>query len=214
MQLQQSPAMWTRPRYGTYIQGWTAPAAKSVFLQIPPLNQKRILAFVNHFLVSTCTFLNEFALGWETKFVEMERQLQKTEAALIILEAKLASIPTEHHVATEATEAPAISNQQQHEEASMVDTTEPPTTENPTEPELPPESVGVRACEDLRYRKFFKMVQVGVPAPAVKQISATHGHYVFVQNNNVAMKKFDLVVDLYFAHQLAGSTQDRSSFRF
>lgn len=25
------------------------------------------------------------------------------------------------------------------------------------------------------------------------------------------MKKFDLVVDLYFAHQLAGSTQDRSS---
>eukprot|EP00099_Drosophila_melanogaster_P018160 NP_609178.1 Coiled-coil domain containing 53 [Drosophila melanogaster] len=143
--------------------------------QIPPLNQKRILAFVNHFLVSTCTFLNEFALGCETKFVEMERQLQKTEAALIILEAKLASIPTEHHVATEATEAPAISNQQRNEEASMVDTTEPPTTENPTEPELPPESVGVRACEDQRYRKFFKMVQVGVPAPAVKQKMQSEG---------------------------------------
>ncbi|XP_033173116.1 WASH complex subunit 3 [Drosophila mauritiana] len=143
--------------------------------QIPPLNQKRILAFVNHFLVSTCTFLNEFALGCETKFVEMERQLQKTEASLIILEAKLASIPTEHHVAAGASEAPALSNQQPNEEASMLDTTVPPPTESPAEPEFPPEPLGVRACEDLRYRKFFKMVQVGVPAPAVKQKMQSEG---------------------------------------
>ncbi|EDV59290.1 WASH complex subunit 3 [Drosophila erecta] len=142
--------------------------------QIPPLNQKRILAFVNHFLVSTCTFLNEFALGCETKFVEMERQLQKTEAALVILEAKLASIPTEHHVAEETLKAPAISNQP-NEEASMLDTTELPPTESPPEPECPPEPIGVRACEDLRYRKFFKMVQVGVPAPAVKQKMQSEG---------------------------------------
>ncbi|EDW88444.1 WASH complex subunit 3 [Drosophila yakuba] len=143
--------------------------------QIPPLNQKRILAFVNHFLVSTCTFLNEFALGCETKFVEMERQLQKTEAALVILEAKLASIPTDHHVAEDSPAAPAVSNQP-NEEAS---TTEPPPTESPgpVEPveECPPEPVGVRACEDLRYKKFFKMVQVGVPAPAVKQKMQSEG---------------------------------------
>ncbi|XP_043650164.1 WASH complex subunit 3 [Drosophila teissieri] len=144
--------------------------------QIPPLNQKRILAFVNHFLVSTCTFLNEFALGCETKFVEMERQLQKTEAALVILEAKLASIPNEHHVAEEAPAAPAIPSPPK-EEASMLDTSDLPPTESPTpaEPECPPEPIGVRACEDLRYRKFFKMVQVGVPAPAVKQKMQSEG---------------------------------------
>ncbi|XP_017060417.1 WASH complex subunit 3 [Drosophila ficusphila] len=140
--------------------------------QIPPLNQKRILAFVNHFLVSTCTFLNEFALGCETKFVEMERQLQKTEAALIILEAKLASIPTEHHVADEDLKIPATSNEPK--EDPVVNAEIPPTESKP-EPEAPPEPLGVRACEDLRYRKFFKMVHVGVPAPAVKQKMQSEG---------------------------------------
>lgn len=28
---------------------------------------------------------------------------------------------------------------------------------------------GIRVCEDIRYKKYFKMVQFGVPAPAVKQ---------------------------------------------
>lgn len=27
----------------------------------------------------------------------------------------------------------------------------------------------VRACDDIRYKRFFKMLQFGVPAPAVKQ---------------------------------------------
>lgn len=27
---------------------------------------------------------------------------------------------------------------------------------------------GIRACEDMRYKKYFKMVQFGVPAAAVK----------------------------------------------
>ncbi|XP_016973282.1 WASH complex subunit 3 [Drosophila rhopaloa] len=143
--------------------------------QIPPLNQKRILAFVNHFLVSTCTFLNEFALGCETKFVEMERQLQKTEAALIILEAKLASIPTEHHVTEEAPSIPAPSTETSPLEVPILDLELPAGDNEPGEPQAPPESLGVRACEDLRYRKFFKMVQVGVPAPAVKQKMQSEG---------------------------------------
>ncbi|KAI8043702.1 WASH complex subunit 3 [Drosophila gunungcola] len=143
--------------------------------QIPPLNQKRILAFVNHFLVSTCTFLNEFALGCETKFVEMERQLQKTEAALIILEAKLASIPTEHHVTEEAPITPTPSKETNPPEVPVVDSELPAEEKQPEELEAPTEFIGVRACEDLRYRKFFKMVQVGVPPPAVKQKMQSEG---------------------------------------
>ncbi|KAH8409474.1 hypothetical protein KR222_006342 [Zaprionus bogoriensis] len=130
--------------------------------QIPPLNQKRILAFVNHFLISTCTFLNEFALNCETKFVQLERQLQRTEAALIILEAKLASIPTDVEVDTvSAVAAVPASN----EEAAT-----------PTEAAAPVvEPAGVRVAEDARYRKFFKMLQVGVPAPAVRQKMKSEG---------------------------------------
>ncbi|EDW04101.1 WASH complex subunit 3 [Drosophila grimshawi] len=122
--------------------------------QIPPLNQKRILAFVNHFLISTCTFLNEFALNCETKFMQMERQLQRTEAALIILEAKLASIPIDNE--TDTAESSTI----------VVATT---AEEIADTPEIIEEVVkGVQVSQDIRYRKFFKMLQVGVPAPAVK----------------------------------------------
>ncbi|XP_041449721.1 WASH complex subunit 3 [Drosophila obscura] len=138
--------------------------------QIPPLNQKRILAFVNHFLISTCTFLNEFALGCETKFVEMERQLQKTEASLVILEAKLASIPTDNDTDS-VTSSPANPLPATPE----IDEAPTPTVEEPPETEQEPELVGVRACEDVRYMKFFKMLHVGVPAPAVKQKMNTEG---------------------------------------
>ncbi|ALC38656.1 CG7429 [Drosophila busckii] len=125
--------------------------------QIPPLNQKRILAFVNHFLISTCTFLNEFALNCETKFVHLERQLQRTEAALMILEAKLASIPVDNEVEVESKTAPSASIAVEEEEVTLDDVDEVPKPQ------------GVRACEDSRYKKFFKMLQVGVPAAAVKQ---------------------------------------------
>lgn len=47
------------------------------------------------------------------------------------------------------------------------------TVENESEPkesvDVPDNTVnGVKASEDARYRKFFKMVQFGVPPPAVK----------------------------------------------
>ncbi|KAH8271092.1 hypothetical protein KR018_007816 [Drosophila ironensis] len=127
--------------------------------QIPPLNQKRILAFVNHFLVSTCAFLNEFALGCETKFVEMERQLQKTEASLILLEAKLASIPVDPYEEPQSPETRTQPTETRHEDE---DDSDAPPSPSPSPP------AGIRACEDLRYRKFFKMLQVGVPGPAIK----------------------------------------------
>lgn len=37
------------------------------------------------------------------------------------------------------------------------------------------QSSGVKACDDTRYRKFFKMLQFGVPAPAVKLKMANEG---------------------------------------
>jgi len=132
--------------------------------QIPPLNQKRILAFVNHFLISTCTFLNEFALNCETKFVQLERQLQRTEAALIILEAKLASIPIDTEVDT-AKSSPLPTSALEENDSPAEEVT-------PDEVELPK---GARACEDMRYKKFFKMLHVGVPAPAVKQKMLSEG---------------------------------------
>lgn len=61
-------------------------------------------------------------------------------------------------------------------EATTVPPEQSPTGENnapaeaASEPSAPEESaiVGVKACDDARYRKYFKMLQFGVPAPAVK----------------------------------------------
>ncbi|XP_034475076.1 WASH complex subunit 3 [Drosophila innubila] len=133
--------------------------------QIPPLNQKRILAFVNHFLINTCTFLNEFALNCETKFVQLERQLQRTEAALIILEAKLASIPLDNEVDTAKSSATIAANIVVEEKETPAEEVAPAKVETKR----------VRACEDVRYKKFFKMLHVGVPAPAVKQKMLSEG---------------------------------------
>lgn len=33
---------------------------------------------------------------------------------------------------------------------------------------VPEPIAGVKACEDYRYKKYFKMIQFGVPSPAVK----------------------------------------------
>lgn len=54
------------------------------------------------------------------------------------------------------------------------------TVENEPEPkesvDVPDNTVdGIKACDDARYRKFFKMVQFGVPPPAVKLKMSVEG---------------------------------------
>ncbi|XP_005191088.2 WASH complex subunit 3 [Musca domestica] len=139
--------------------------------QLPPLHQKRILAFVNHFLISSCSFLNEFSLQCETKFIEIERKLQKVEAALTILEAKLASIPDvenkEKVISDSNNEKTAVSSEQTNNDDSKKteSTSETKADEEPTETSIPQ---GIPAAEHSVYKKFFKMLQVGVPLPAVQ----------------------------------------------
>lgn len=56
---------------------------------MPAIDQKRIVAFINHFVVNTVTFLNQFALNCETKFVDFESKLMQMESSLSILESKV-----------------------------------------------------------------------------------------------------------------------------
>ncbi|XP_053957430.1 WASH complex subunit 3 [Anastrepha ludens] len=140
--------------------------------QMPPLHQKRILAFINHFIINSCNFLNDFALKCETKFIDLERKMQKVEAALTIIEAKLASVPD---VAETLTTTTAKISPTEAANESAEDTITTVVTGDDTADVVSPqidnetlEPTGVRACEDVRFKKFFKMVQFGVPAEAVK----------------------------------------------
>lgn len=57
--------------------------------KVPPIDQKRIVAFINHFVIKTAEFLNKFAVNCETKLIAFESKLHKVEASLAILEAKV-----------------------------------------------------------------------------------------------------------------------------
>lgn len=64
------------------------------YTKVPPINQKRTIAFINHFIGHTVTFLNKFALSCEERLFEFENKLQRIEASLEILESWLSSVPS------------------------------------------------------------------------------------------------------------------------
>lgn len=145
--------------------------------QIPPIHKKRILAFVNHFVIQTASFINKFANECESKFIAVERKIQTVEAALLIVEAKLNSIPgiadkiSPQKTITVPPTTP-ISSEASSPAKETVDSKE---TEEEKLNETVEEIKGVKACEDYRYKKYFKMVQFGVPPSGVKQKMSAEG---------------------------------------
>ncbi|XP_077287043.1 coiled-coil domain containing 53 [Arctopsyche grandis] len=128
------------------------------------IHQKRTLAFINHFIIRTIEFMNNFATQCETKLMDFDVKLQKVDASLRVLETKLASInelqainikiadkqvPVEETIKHEVVIEPKPDSQ----EPTMIETVD----ETPAE-----------VTRDPKYDKFFKMVQFGVPIAAVK----------------------------------------------
>lgn len=107
----------------------------------------------------------------------------------MIIESKLASVPESfiesRNANVKVTQEPAKT------ETKKADETEPKPSPSEAEPvaagldetdvenvntEEPSETVkGVKVSEDARYKKYFKMLQFGVPAPAVKLKMAAEG---------------------------------------
>ncbi|XP_015379028.1 PREDICTED: WASH complex subunit CCDC53 [Diuraphis noxia] len=61
--------------------------------KIPPMEQRQLVTYINHFIRSTVTFLNNFMTHCEAKMMKSEQRLQKISASLCILETKLNSVP-------------------------------------------------------------------------------------------------------------------------
>ncbi|XP_039438168.1 WASH complex subunit 3 [Culex pipiens pallens] len=124
--------------------------------ELPPTNQKRMVAFINHFVLSTVHFLNRFALDCENKFIQYEHKMQSLEASLLIIEAKLASI--------DALKGCSMTPQK-------VEVPAEATTDEVAQVQ---EEV-VAQERDPRYERYFKMIQVGVPVPAVRNKISSEG---------------------------------------
>uniref|UniRef100_A0A1Q3FJP0 Putative coiled-coil domain-containing protein 53 n=1 Tax=Culex tarsalis TaxID=7177 RepID=A0A1Q3FJP0_CULTA len=130
--------------------------------ELPPTNQKRMVAFINHFVLSTVHFLNRFALDCENKFIQYEHKMQSLEASLLIIEAKLASIDALKGSAAAASVQPSKNTEE-----------EVAATDEVAEVSVEEETAGQE--KDPRYERYFKMIQVGVPVPAVKNKIRTEG---------------------------------------
>lgn len=63
------------------------------FTNVKPIQHKRTVAFLNHFIAHTASFLNRFSTVCEEKLEKMTVRLQRLEITCTILEEKLDSIP-------------------------------------------------------------------------------------------------------------------------
>ena len=55
------------------------------------INQKRTIAFINHFVTHTARFLNHFSCVCEDKLEHLSSRLQQLEISLSVVEAKVFS---------------------------------------------------------------------------------------------------------------------------
>lgn len=151
------------------------------YTKVESISQKRTIAFLNHFVSHTASFLNRFSCVCEEKLEHMSNRLQQLEITMNLLDAKISSIPGMENV-TAASSSTGTSSQ-----AAPADSTAPPA---PAAPGAPPPPVQEESApppvqeepqvtnpvsKDPRYMKYFKLVQVGVPEQVVKMKMTTEG---------------------------------------
>ncbi|XP_014369324.2 WASH complex subunit 3 [Papilio machaon] len=135
--------------------------------KIAALQQKRTLAFVNHFVITTVQFLNTFAKKCEKKLMLFEQKLEKVEAAMILLEARLSSIPEINEPLQTDTNAESLNTS----EIKSEDRTDDSKKEVKEIEDKPEDNVSQTTADTVikpEYERFIKLVQVGVPLQAVK----------------------------------------------
>ncbi|XP_041725080.2 WASH complex subunit 3 isoform X2 [Coregonus clupeaformis] len=156
--------------------------------KVPAIQQRRVVAYLNQFIVHTVRFLNRFSTVCEEKLASISLRIQQIETTLSILEAKLSSIPGLEDVrvegvgqrpATEANGPVAVVVPSQPETPIAVAVPLPPSEASPSIPEpRPAEAAGecwMTVAKDPRYARYLKMVQVGVPVMAIKNKMVQEG---------------------------------------
>ncbi|XP_022293437.2 WASH complex subunit 3-like [Crassostrea virginica] len=153
------------------------------YAKVEAIQQKRTIAFINHYINHTASFLNRFSCVCEEKLERLSNRIQNLEITLSLLETKLSSIPGLDNVTAPTSSVAAAP-------AATTDATAPPSgappppaagPPPPSQEEAPPppppeeEAPSNPVSKDPRYARFFKMLQVGVPEPAVKNKMRAEG---------------------------------------
>lgn len=132
--------------------------------KVGAIHQKRMLAFLNHFVTHSTRFLNKFSCVCEQKLTNLNTRIQRLEITMNILEAKIASIPGLENVQAAVSPPPPGPTPHQTDLPAL------PPGESSTQnvPAIEPEAPAMTVSQDPRYAKYFKMVNMGVPASALK----------------------------------------------
>lgn len=149
--------------------------------RVEPLDTRRLVTFINHYLATTVSFLNHFSVQCESRLDRMQEQLHRIECRLKLLEGKLASVPGGVVVTPSAStnptgESPVVAPNKTEEELNVRKEPAPgPEVKQDQEEEREEGANSVASTgappgprEDPQYAKYFKMVAVGVPVQAVK----------------------------------------------
>ncbi|XP_034529969.1 WASH complex subunit 3 [Notolabrus celidotus] len=171
--------------------------------KVPAIQQRRIVAYLNQFVVHTVRFLNRFSTVCEEKLSNISLRIQQIETTLCILEAKLSSIPGLEDVTIDGPSQQQQQQQQQQQPAQAngpttsiqsqanvpaaataaaaalpppqpVQTTPEPTITETIEESAATENV-MTVAKDPRYARYLKMVQVGVPVMAIRNKMVLEG---------------------------------------
>ncbi|KAF7701834.1 WASH complex subunit 3 [Silurus meridionalis] len=147
--------------------------------KVPAIQQRRLVAFLNQFIVHTVRFLNRFSTVCEEKLATISLRIQQIETTLSILETKLSSIPgledvTIHRVdqrPSPETNGPAAGSTASPAPAASSPPSEVPGQGQEGSQGHKGEPAGdnlMTVAKDPRYARYLKMVQVGVPVMAIK----------------------------------------------
>lgn len=147
------------------------------------MEQRQLVTYINHFITSTVTFLNNFMTHCEAKMMKSEQRLQKISASLCILETKLNSVPELQEIQTNEPPSNQLKDNSHNTEVinelNKTETTDGPiktvTTDKhgKTEDNIISEPVVVdkspnEPTVDPTILKYRKMIQFGVPRGAVE----------------------------------------------
>ena len=118
--------------------------------QVEPLQRKRLLKFVNHFVLQMTNFVSNFSQTCDTKLMCISEKLVNLETSLVLLENKLDSVPYLKTLPIKQNKEPEPVFQVEEKEIKEDTQEEPKMDESLIAP-------------------FKKMLQVGVPENAVRQ---------------------------------------------
>ncbi|XP_028254950.1 WASH complex subunit 3 [Parambassis ranga] len=152
--------------------------------KVPAIQQRRVVACLNQFVVHTVRFLNRFSTVCEEKLANISLRIQQIETTLCILEAKLSSIPGLEDVTIDGlsqqqsaqTNGPITASQSQTGPAAEM--LPPPESAAEAAPTQKPEAATgnvMTVAKDPRYARYLKMVQVGVPVMAIRNKMVMEG---------------------------------------